>query len=129
MSVRTLEQELRYTWLSISKMYNEEASKFGATMATAFTLLSIDPKKGTSSTSLGPKMGMESTSLSRILKSLEERKLIKRNPNPSRSVKVKLFCHQTKSCARGIILHEIVDNGFLVHNLRKVLILKFRKKK
>tara|TARA_B100001059_G_C17438826_1_gene381627 strand:- start:274 stop:612 length:339 start_codon:yes stop_codon:yes gene_type:complete len=51
-------------------------------MATAFTLLSIDPKKGTSSTSLGPKMGMESTSLSRILKTLEERKLIKRKPNP-----------------------------------------------
>ena len=63
-------------------MYNEEASKFEATMATAFTLLSIDPKKGTSSTSLGPKMGMESTSLSRILKTLEERKLIKRKPNP-----------------------------------------------
>ena len=63
-------------------MYNEEASKFEATMATAFTLLSIDPKKGTPSTSLGPKMGMESTSLSRILKTLEERKLIKRKPNP-----------------------------------------------
>ena len=41
------------------------ASKFEATMATAFTLLSIDPKKGTPSTSLGPKMGMESTSLSK----------------------------------------------------------------
>ena len=49
---------------------------------TAFTLLSIDPKKGTPSTSLGPKMGMEATSLSRILKVLEERNLIKREPNP-----------------------------------------------
>jgi DNA-binding MarR family transcriptional regulator len=63
-------------------MYNEEASKFGATMTTAFTLLSIDPTKGTPSTALGPKMGMEATSLSRILKTLEERELIVRRPNP-----------------------------------------------
>ena len=35
-----------------------------------------------SGASLGPIMGMESTSLSRILKSLEEQKLIIRNPNP-----------------------------------------------
>jgi DNA-binding MarR family transcriptional regulator len=70
------------TWLAVQKMYNEEASKFGATMTTAFTLLSIDPTKGTPSTALGPKMGMEATSLSRILKTLEERELIVRRPNP-----------------------------------------------
>ena len=68
MKEKTIDYVLRTTWLAVQKMYNEEASKFEATMATAFTLLSIDPKKGTPSTSLGPKMGMESTSLSRILK-------------------------------------------------------------
>ena len=41
----------------------------------ALLYLSIDPKKGTPSTSLGPKMGMEATSLSRTLKSLEEKKV------------------------------------------------------
>ena len=82
MSKYTIDHELRYTWQSISKMYNEEASKVGGSMAIGFALLSLNPKKGLPSTSLGPKMGMESTSLSRILKSLEERKLIKRNPNP-----------------------------------------------
>lgn len=82
MKEKTIDYVLRTTWLAVQKMYNEEASKFEATMATAFTLLSIDPKKGTPSTSLGPKMGMEATSLSRILKVLEERNLIKREPNP-----------------------------------------------
>ena len=82
MKEKTIDYVLRTTWLAVQKMYNEEASKFEATMATAFTLLSIDPKKGTPSTSLGPKMGMEATSLSRILKVLEERNLIKRGPNP-----------------------------------------------
>jgi len=64
-------------------MYNEEASKFESTMATGFTLLSIDPDEGTPSTSLGPKMGMEATSLSRILKSMETQGLIERKPNPN----------------------------------------------
>ncbi len=74
----TIDYILRSTWLSIQKMYNEEAIHFGATMSGAFTLLSIDPKKGTPSSSLGPKMGIAATSLSRTLNDLEQRKLIKR---------------------------------------------------
>jgi len=72
---------IRSTWLSISKMYNEQASKYDSTMVIGFTLLSIDPKKGTPSTSLGPKMGIEPTSLSRTLKMLEERELIYKTSN------------------------------------------------
>lgn len=64
-------------------MYNEEAAGYGATMATGFVLLNIDSEKGTPSTALGPKMGMEATSMSRILKSMEEKSLITRKPNPA----------------------------------------------
>jgi DNA-binding MarR family transcriptional regulator len=60
-------------------------------MATGFTLLSIDPDKGTPSTALGPKMGMEATSLSRILKTMETKALIERHPNPEDG--------------RGVIIH------------------------
>lgn len=77
-----IDQYLRSTWLAVQKMYNEQASKFNSTMVMGFTLLSIDPKNGTPSTSLGPKMGIEPTSLSRTLKNLEERGLINRKPNP-----------------------------------------------
>ena len=45
MKEKTIDYVLRTTWLAVQKMYNEEAAKFEATMATAFTLLSIDPKK------------------------------------------------------------------------------------
>ncbi|MBS7333062.1 MarR family winged helix-turn-helix transcriptional regulator [Faecalibacter bovis] len=88
----TIDYLLRSTWLAVQKMYNEQASEYDSTMVYAFTLLSIDPKTGTPSTSLGPKMGIEPTSLSRTLKNLEDRKFIVRKPNPEdgRSVLITL---------------------------------------
>ncbi|MEA1786941.1 MarR family transcriptional regulator [Arenibacter sp. GZD96] len=79
----TIDYALRATWQAVARMYNEEAKNFDTTMAIGFTLLSIDPKTGTPSTALGPKMGMEATSLSRILKSMEDKGLIERKPNPN----------------------------------------------
>ena len=82
MKEKTKDYLLRSTWMGVNKMYNEEAGKKGSTMATGFALISIDPEKGTPSTSLGPKMGIEATSLSRTLKAMEEKGLIHRKPNP-----------------------------------------------
>ena len=82
MQDKTIDYVLRTTWLAVNKMYNEEAAQFETTMATGFALLSIDPETGTPSTSLGPKMGMEATSLSRTLKTMEDKGLIVRKPNP-----------------------------------------------
>jgi DNA-binding MarR family transcriptional regulator len=96
MKDKTIDYVFRTTWLAINKMYNEEASQFETTMATGFALLSIDPEHGTPSTSLGPKMGMEATSLSRTLKSMEEKGLIERKPNPEDG--------------RGVIIH-LTDFG------------------
>tara|TARA_R110001592_G_scaffold243783_1_gene504871 strand:+ start:113821 stop:114267 length:447 start_codon:yes stop_codon:yes gene_type:complete len=88
----TVDFQIKRTWQSIAKMYNEVAAGYGATMATGFVLLNIDSEKGTPSTALGPKMGMEATSMSRILKSMEEKELIERRPNPAdgRSVLIHL---------------------------------------
>ena len=91
MKDKTIDYILRTTWLAVNKMYNEEAAKFDSTMATGFALLSIDPENGTPSTSLGPKMGMEATSLSRTLKTMEEKGLIIRKPNPEDGRGVLIF--------------------------------------
>jgi len=89
---KTIDHALRATWQAVTKVYNEEASKYEFTMAMAMALLYIDFTKGTPSTALGPSMGMEATSLSRILNNLEEKGLIyrERNPEDGRSVFLKL---------------------------------------
>ena len=108
MKDKTIDYVLRTTWLAVNKMYNEEAAQFGVTMATGFALLRIDPEDGTPSTSLGPKMGMEATSLSRTLKTMEEKGLIVRKPNPDdgRGVLIYLteFGKQKRNYSRDRVL-------------------------
>lgn len=108
MKEKTIDYVLRATWISIAKMYNEEASKEGSTMATGFALLSIDPEKGTPSTSLGPKMGMEATSLSRTLRTMEDKGLIERRKNPEdgRSVLIYLtdFGKEMRDYSKKVVL-------------------------
>ena len=109
MKEKTIDHVMRATWQAISKMYNEEASRYGATMATGLTLLSIDTEEGVPSTSLGPRMGMESTSLSRTLKTMENQGLIRREPNPQdgRSVLIRLTKEglEKRSLSREVVMH------------------------
>jgi DNA-binding MarR family transcriptional regulator len=71
-------------------MYNLKAGEFGSTMSIGYTLLNID-KEGTPSTKLGPKMGMEARSLTRMIKSLELKGLIKRKAADHDKRMVNLF--------------------------------------
>lgn len=104
----TIDYVLRAAWISVAKMYNEEAGKKGSTMATGFVLLNIDPENGTPSTSLGPKMGMEATSLSRTLKTMEDKDLIIRKPNPEdgRSILICLtdFGKEMREYSKSVVL-------------------------
>lgn len=108
MKHKTIDYILRSVWMSVSKMYQEEAAKLDSTMATGFTLISIDPEHGSPSTALGPKMGMEATSLSRLLKSMEARELISRKPHPEdgRSVLICLtdFGQQMREYSKEIVV-------------------------
>jgi DNA-binding MarR family transcriptional regulator len=109
-SYPTIDALYRATWQAIAKMYNEEASKHGTTMASGLALLSIDPVHGTPSTAIGPKMGMEATSLSRTLKTLEDKGLIVREPNPEDG--------------RSVLL-KLTEKGLSKRDLSKSLVLEF----
>ncbi len=125
----TIDHALRATWQAVIKMYNEQAAQLDSTMATGFALLSIDPDEGTPSTALGPRMGMEATSLSRTLKSMEERGLIERHPNPADGRGVLIFLTEFgrenrnfskdrvlkfNDAIRGQISNEKIDHFFEV---------------
>ena len=99
---------MRQGWKNIEKMYNNEASKYDVTFSIGFTLISIDPENGSSSTSIGPIMGLESNSISRILNSMENKNLITRRPNPNDG--------------RGIII-SLTKLG---HKKREIVIQKIR---
>jgi DNA-binding MarR family transcriptional regulator len=108
MKDKTIDYILRATWQAVARMYNEEAAKYDATMATGFALLSLDKEDGTPSTTLGPKMGMEATSLTRTLKSMEDKGLIirKKNPNDGRGVLIYLteFGKEKRELSRTTVL-------------------------
>jgi DNA-binding MarR family transcriptional regulator len=107
---KTIDYILRATWMSVSKMYNEQASVKGSTMSTGFALISIDQETGTPSTSLGPKMGMEATSLSRTLKMMENKGLIERRKNPEDG--------------RSVLIH-LTDFGMEMRNFSKSVVKTF----
>ncbi len=113
---KTIDYMLRETWQAVARMYNEEASKYGATMALGFALLSID-KEGTPSTALAPKMGMEATSLTRTLKSMEDKGLIKKtkNPNDGRGVIISLteLGQEKRELSKKTVLrfNEVIKNN------------------
>lgn len=81
---------IRTSWYKLSRMYNQKAADHDMTMSIGFILMNID-KEGTPSTQLGPRMGMEPTSLSRTLKTMENRNLIRRQGEGEDKRKVLIF--------------------------------------
>jgi len=111
-----VEYSLRTSWQSIKKMYNEEAKKYGGTHSIGFALLSIHPKKGTSSTSIGPIMGLEANSLSRLLKTMEINKLIIRKPNPNDGRGIIILLTKEGLKKRDITKNKVIKFNRLIEN-------------
>ena len=111
-----VEYSLRTSWQSIKKMYNEEAKKYGGTHSIGFALLSIHPKKGTSSTSIGPIMGLEANSLSRLLKIMEINKFIIRKPNPNDGRGIIILLTKEGLKKRDITKNKVIKFNRLIEN-------------
>lgn len=79
----TVDYNLKATWHSIARMYNQQAARHGITMSMGFVLLNINPENGTPATKIAPLMGLEARSLTRLLKSMEEKGLIYREADKS----------------------------------------------
>lgn len=88
----TVDYNIKAAWHAIARMYNQQAVKHDITMSMGFVLLNINPEEGTPATKIAPLMGLEARSLTRLLKSMEEKKLIVReaDANDRRMVRILL---------------------------------------
>ena len=87
----TVDYNIKAAWHAISRLYNQRGMENDITTSIGFVLLNIAPE-GTPATKIAPQMGLESRSLTRMLKSMEEKKLIYKKPDAidKRSVRIYL---------------------------------------
>ncbi len=96
----TIDFHIRSAWHAIARMYNQQAAKYDATMAIGFVLLNVDAEAGTPATKIAPLMGLEPRSLTRILKTLEQRKVIYREVDKTDKRSVRIFLTEDGKKAR-----------------------------
>ena len=105
----TVDYHIKAAWHAISRMYNQQASKFDITTSIGFVLLNIHSDEGAPATKIAPQMGLEARSLTRMLKTMEEKKLIYREQDPldKRSVRIYLTTlgKQKKEISRETVLN------------------------
>jgi len=103
----TICSNIKVTWHAIARLYNEQGSKYGISTSVGFILLNIDKENGIPATKIAPSLGMEAHGLSRILKNLEEEKLIyrKKDEKDKRLVKVYLTekGKEAKEIAKSVV--------------------------
>jgi len=87
----TIDYNIKASWHAISRMYNQQAVKEGITTSIGFVLVNIHSEFGTAATKIAPMMGLESRSLTRMLKSMEEKGLIFKKPDPDDKRSVRIF--------------------------------------
>jgi len=86
----TVDHNIKSAWHAISRMYNQQAGKHDITTSIGFVLLNIHTD-GTPATKIAPLMGLEARSLTRMLKTMEEKKLIYREPDSVDKRSVRIF--------------------------------------
>lgn len=108
---KTVDFHIKWGWHAISRMYNAYAARFDITMAIGYVLLNIDLEEGTPATKIGPLLGMEPRSLVRMLKSLEERGLIRREVDDNDKRFVRIYLTET-----GREKREMARDGVIQFN-------------
>lgn len=99
--------KLRSAWFEIAKIYNQLAEEYDGTLSMGFVLVAIDEEEGTPVTKIAPRMGMEPNSLSRILKSMEEKKFIYRKKDKGDKRKVYICLTDHGKAMRKIALRAV----------------------
>jgi DNA-binding MarR family transcriptional regulator len=110
----TVDYHIKSTWHAISRMYNQKAAQHDFTTAIGFVLININSKEGTPATKIAPMMGLEARSLTRMLKTMEEKGLIFRKPDPIDKRSVRIFLTPVGKRKKEISVQTIKEFNLLV---------------
>ncbi len=108
----TVDYHIKSTWHAITRMYNQIALQHGISQTIGYVLINID-REGTPATKIAPLMGMEPTSLSRLLKTMEDNRLIYR---------------QGDELDKRIVRIYLTEEGVIKRRVAKRVIKDFNKK-
>lgn len=87
----TVDFNIKASWHAISRMYNQKAIKNDITTSIGFVLLNIQSEEGTPAMKIAPLLGLEARSLTRMFKTMEEKGLIYKSPDPKDKRSVRIF--------------------------------------
>jgi MarR family transcriptional regulator, organic hydroperoxide resistance regulator len=105
----TVDYHIKSAWHAISRMYNQKAAQEDFTTAIGFVLINIHSKDGTPATKIAPLMGLEARSLTRMLKSMEEKGLIYKKPDPIDKRSVRIFLTPEGKRKKEISVQTIME--------------------
>jgi DNA-binding MarR family transcriptional regulator len=113
----TVDYHIKSAWHAISRMYNQKAVMEDFTTSIGFVLININSKEGTPATKIAPLMGLEARSLTRMLKSMEEKGLIYREPDPVDKRSVRIFLTPEGKRKKEISVQTIKEFNLMVREL------------
>jgi len=104
----TIDFHIKGTWHSLTKMYNRIAAKHDTSQTVAYILVHVD-KVGTPATQIAVRLGMEPTSLSRVLKKMEDQKLIFKEVDEQDKRIMKIFLTPVGVEKRKLVKQILID--------------------
>lgn len=113
----TVDFHIKSAWHAISRMYNQKAAQEDFTTSIGFVLININSKDGTPATKIAPMMGLEARSLTRMLKSMEEKGLIYKKPDPTDKRSVRIFLTEEGKRKKEISVKTIKNFNLAVREL------------
>jgi DNA-binding MarR family transcriptional regulator len=113
----TVDYHIKSAWHAISRMYNQKAAQEDFTTSIGFVLININSKEGTPATKIAPLMGLEARSLTRMLKTMEEKGLIYKQPDPVDKRSVRIFLTPEGKKKKEISIRTIKEFNLMVREV------------
>lgn len=110
-----VDYHIKGAWHAIARMYNQYAMQHDITTSIGFVLLNIDSQEGTPATKIAPLMGLEARSLTRILKTMENKKLIEKKKDVSDGRLVRIYLTPKGKEKKEVARNTVKQFNQLIH--------------